>query len=60
MYQITNKDRDDLLILLADQIERFSDLNKDKKLTGKERILCSKANYLKYRLESSKQYDKNK
>lgn len=51
MYQITNKDRDELLNLLNIQINDFRSLTKERKLTGRESIIFSKAKYLAHRLD---------
>lgn len=58
MYQITNKDRDELISLLGIQIESFSDLNKVRRLTGKERTITSKAKYLEHKLSQLKKINK--
>lgn len=57
MYQITNKDRDELLNLLNIQIDGFRSLTKGRKLTGRESIIMSKAKHLEYRLNRLKKLD---
>lgn len=58
MYQITNKDRDELINLLGIQLNSFRALIKDRKLTGRESIVMSKAKYLEHRLSQLKKIDK--
>lgn len=57
MYQITNKDRDELISMLGMQLNSFRNLIKHRKLTGRECILMSKAKYLEHRLSQLKKID---
>lgn len=58
MYQITNKDRDELINLLTIQADGYRALTKERRLTGRETIIMSKALYLEHRLGKLKKIDK--
>jgi len=58
MYQITNKDRDELINLLNTQVEGYRTLTKERRLTGRETIIMSKALYLEHRLSKLKKIEK--
>lgn len=58
MYQITNKDRDELINLLKLQADSFRTLGKERRLTGRESIVMHKALYLEHRLCKLKKFDK--
>lgn len=54
MYQITNKDRDELINMLKLQVDSFHALLKERRLTGRESIAMSKTIGLVHRLSKSK------
>jgi hypothetical protein len=58
MYQITNKDKNELINLLKLQADSFRVLVKERRLTGRESIIMSKALYLEHRLSKLKKCDK--